>query len=134
MNIDSARQRVEHLRAELERANQAYYVGREPIMTDAEWDALFDELAQLETRYPELLTPDSPTQRVGSLAPVSTEFQPVKHSVPMLSLGKANAESEVRDWEGRVHKILGVDAEAKIVYTCEPKFDGLSVELVYEKG
>ena len=132
MSIDSARERVEHLRAELERANQAYYVGHKPMMTDAEWDALFDELARLETDYPELLTPDSPTQRVGSLAPVSTEFHPVKHSVPMLSLGKANADSEVREWEGRVRKLLGTADE--ITYTTEPKFDGLSVELVYENG
>src|SRR5687768_1214251 len=107
--LERVQQRVDELRAELERANEAYYVGQAPVMTDAEWDALFDELSQLEAEYPDLVTPDSPTQRVGSMQAVATDFKPVKHGVPMLSLGKANAEQEVRDWEARVRKNLGVD-------------------------
>ncbi len=81
---------VQQLREELERANQAYYVGQNPIMTDAEWDAQFDELRRLETDFPKLLTADSPTQRVGTKQPVSADFQPVKHSQQMLSLSKAH--------------------------------------------
>jgi DNA ligase (NAD+) len=131
-DIDSARARVEEIRSEIERANRAYYLEGEPIMPDSQWDALFDELARLEEAYPALVTPDSPTQRVGPRQPVAPEFRPVKHSIPMLSLGKADTESEVREWDARVRKNLGAGAD--LLYACEPKYDGLSVELVYRGG
>jgi DNA ligase (NAD+) len=134
MDIDSARKKVETLRAELERANVAYYVEKEPVMSDAEWDALFDELAKIEAEFPALVTPDSPTQRVGAKTAVASEFAPVKHATPMLSLGKANAEEEVREWDARVRKLLGLAESASVRYACEPKYDGLSIELVYRDG
>ncbi|HVY60526.1 MAG TPA: hypothetical protein VHF22_02685, partial [Planctomycetota bacterium] len=134
MDIDSARARVEHLRKELERANLAYYVEKEPVMSDAEWDALFDELSQLEAEFPPLVTPDSPTQRVGAKTAVGSDFKPVKHSTPMLSLGKANAEEEVREWDARVRKLLVLADDATVRYACEPKYDGLSIEIVYRDG
>ena len=134
MDIDSARARVEHLRKELERGNHAYYVAKEPVMSDAEWDALFDELAKIEAEFPPLVTPDSPTQRVGAKTAVGSDFRPVKHATPMLSLGKANAEEEVRDWDARVRKLLGLAEGAPVRYACEPKYDGLSIELVYRDG
>jgi DNA ligase (NAD+) len=130
---EEARERAEFLKKEIERANTAYYVLDRPIMSDADYDALMDELAALEAEFPDLLTPDSPTQRVGA-APATTEFRPVKHSLPMLSLGKAQEESEVREWEARVRRLLGLEEGAVVRYVCEPKFDGLSVELVYREG
>lgn len=128
---DLARARAEFLRAEIERANTAYYVLDRPIMSDAEYDALLDELMAIEAKFPDLVTPDSPTQRVGARA-ISTDFRPVPHAVPMLSLGKANEEAEVREWDARVKRLLGLPETAEIRYACEPKFDGLSVELVYK--
>jgi DNA ligase (NAD+) len=133
MGTDNLRDRAEWLRAEIERANEAYYLQAEPVMTDEEWDALFDELATLEKEHPDLVTPDSPTQRVGPRK-VTTEFRPVKHSIPMLSLDKANAEAEVKEWEARLRRHLGLAGDARIAYFCEPKYDGLSVELVYRNG
>jgi DNA ligase (NAD+) len=133
MDTDSVRERAERLRGEIERANQAYYLEGEPIMTDEEWDSLFDELVKLEKEHPEIVTPDSPTQRVGPRK-ITTEFRPVEHSIPMLSLDKANAEEEVREWEARLRRQLGLDAGATIAYFCEPKYDGLSIELVYRGG
>jgi DNA ligase (NAD+) len=133
LSIDEAREKLRWLRAEVDRANEAYYIRDQPIMSDAEYDALFDELVALEARFPELVTPDSPTQRVG--APLGeTEFRPVKHAIPMLSLSKANELGEVREWDARVRKILGLDETAVVRYLCEPKYDGLSIELVYRDG
>lgn len=132
--LDVARERVGWLKGELERANQAYYVSQTPVMTDAEWDELFDELSRLEAAHPELVTEDSPTQRVGALAPIGTDFAPVKHSTQMLSLAKANTLEEIRDWDTRVRKILGLNEADPIAYSCEPKYDGLSIEIVYRQG
>jgi len=126
--------RAAFLRAELDRASEAYYGSATPVMSDAEWDALFDELTALESAHPSLVTPESPTQRVGAKAPASTDFAPVKHAQPMLSLGKANTEAEVREWDARIRSRLGLPPEARIALSCEPKYDGLSIELVYEEG
>jgi DNA ligase (NAD+) len=133
LTFEEARERIDRLRRDIERANYAYYVLDAPVMSDAEYDALFDELTRLEEQFPELRTPDSPTQRVGA-AQVSTDFRPVKHAVPMLSLGKANEESEVREWDARIRRMLGLDEKAKIALHLEPKFDGLSIELCYRDG
>jgi DNA ligase (NAD+) len=134
VDIEEARRRIAQLHEEIERANQAYYVGHTPIMTDEDWDARFGELQQLEAAFPELITPNSPTQRVGSAEPISTDFRPVKHSLPMLSLAKANAESEVREWSQRVRRTLGMTSDEPMRFACEPKYDGLSVELIYRHG
>jgi DNA ligase (NAD+) len=121
--------RAKTLRNELHRHNHLYYVLDQPEVSDAEYDRLFDELASLEKQFPELVTPDSPTQRVG--APPLEEFQTVRHSLPMLSLGKATSEPEFLDFHRRVVELSGAE---KISYVVEPKFDGLAVEVVYTKG
>jgi len=124
-------ERIEELREGINYHNYRYYVLDSPEISDAEYDRLFDELAELEKRYPELITPDSPTQRVGA-APLE-EFKTVRHSHPMLSLNKATSEAEFLDFHRRV---LGLSelSEKEIRYTVEPKFDGLAVELVFERG
>ncbi len=120
---------IEHLRQEIEHHNHLYYVLDRPEVPDAEYDALFQRLTQLESEYPELVTPDSPTQRVGS-APADG-FTTIQHSVPMLSLGNAFNEDGLRDFDRRVRAILDTD---EVTYVAEPKLDGLSVELVYRDG
>jgi len=121
--------RAEKLRREIERHNYQYYVLDRPLISDAEFDALFRELEQLEARYPALVTPDSPTQRVGA-APAEA-FAEVRHRVPMLSLNNAFDEDEVRAFDRRVRE--GLERE-EVEYAAEPKFDGLAVSLVYERG
>ena len=127
-------ERAAELRRELERHNRLYYVLDEPEITDAEYDALLDELRGLETAHPELRTPDSPTQRVGG-RPLE-KFEPVEHLQPMLSLANARSEDELRAWADRVRALAersGFDP-AGIDYVAEPKIDGLAISLVYEDG
>src|SRR5688572_6222977 len=133
MDIETARSRIEELRKKIELANYSYYVENEPKISDAEWDSFFDELKALEEEYPSLVTPDSPTHRVADQA-ISTDFRPVKHSVPMLSLDKANTEEEVKSWDGRIRRVLGMSPDEEIKFACEPKYDGLSIELIYRGG
>ncbi|MDP1605299.1 MAG: NAD-dependent DNA ligase LigA, partial [Rhodocyclaceae bacterium] len=117
------------LRAEIERHNHAYYVLDAPTIPDAEYDRLFRELQEIEAAHPALLTPDSPTQRVGG-APLS-EFRQVAHGVPMLSLNNAFSAEDAAAFDRRCREGLGVDG---VEYACEPKFDGLAVSLRYENG
>jgi DNA ligase (NAD+) len=124
-------QRVKELREQINHHNYLYYVLDSPEIPDAEYDRLFDELSELEEKYPQLVTVDSPTQRVGA-TPLE-EFKTVRHSLPMLSLNKATSEAEFLDFHRRVLELSGAD-EKQIRYTVEPKFDGLAVELVYENG
>ena len=123
-------ERIKKLREEINYHNYRYYVLDSPVISDEEYDALMHELKELEERYPETITPDSPTQRIG--APPSEKFRTVPHHVPMLSLDDAFTPEEIREFDTRVKKFLGIDHE--IEYTLEPKMDGLAVELVYEKG
>ncbi|HXE37388.1 MAG TPA: NAD-dependent DNA ligase LigA, partial [Azonexus sp.] len=118
------------MRAEIERHNHAYYVLDAPSIPDAEYDKLFRELQGLEQQFPELLTADSPTQRVGA-APLK-EFPPRRHGVPMLSLNNAFAPAEVEAFDQRVRD--GLETIAAIDYAVEPKFDGLAISLTYENG
>ena len=130
MNVPrDAAARAETLRREIERHNYQYHALDRPLITDAEYDGLFRELQDLETRYPELLTPDSPTRRVG--APPGEAFAGVTHRAPMLSLNNAFGDDEVEAFDRRVREALGKDA---VEYAVEPKFDGLAVSLVYERG
>ncbi len=123
------RKELERLRREIARYNVSYHVLDRPEISDAEYDSLFLRLLELERLHPEWVTPDSPTQRVG--ATPAAEFAAVEHRVPMLSLANAYSEEELRDYDRRMCALLG---EHSIVYVSEPKLDGLSVELVYEKG
>jgi DNA ligase (NAD+) len=126
--------RAEFLRAELERHNRLYYVLDEPEIGDDAYDALLDELREIEAANPELRTPDSPTQRVGA-APLD-RFERVEHAEQMLSLANARNEEELRAWEARIRnhlKRLDITA-SEFSYTTEPKIDGLAVTLTYEDG
>ena len=122
--------RAAWLRAELARHNRAYYVLDAPTIPDAEYDQLFRELQGLETAHPELLTADSPTQRVG--APPLKAFAPHTHRVPMLSLNNAFSPEEVEAFDKRVRDAL--ETTAAVDYAVEPKFDGLAISLTYENG
>lgn len=130
MTKEEARRRIEELRELIRYHNYRYYVLDSPEISDAEYDRLFRELQELEEKFPEFVTPDSPTQRVG--AQPAEEFGTVPHTIPMLSLDNAMDEEEVREFDERVKRFLGTDED--IEYVAEPKLDGLGVELVYERG
>ena len=121
--------RAEELRAELRDASHRYYVLDAPTLSDAEYDRLFRELEQLEADHPDLITPDSPTRRVGA-AP-SEKFAKVTHRRQMMSLANAMTEEEFLEFDARVHRLLGDDP---VRYVVEPKLDGLAVTLRYENG
>ena len=123
-------QRAAILRAEIERHNEAYYRHDAPTIPDAEYDKLFRELQALEVLHPTLLTPDSPTQRVGA-APLKA-FPSRRHGVPMLSLNNAFEPAEVEAFDQRVRE--GLESIAAVDYAVEPKFDGLAISLTYEHG
>ncbi|MDH4151909.1 MAG: NAD-dependent DNA ligase LigA, partial [Betaproteobacteria bacterium] len=129
MTRNALAERVSRLREEIERHNHAYYVLDDPLISDAEFDLLFRELQQIESEHPELVTADSPTQRVGGM-PLA-EFQSAPHRQPMLSLNNAFDAAEVEAFDRRVREALGVGA---VEYAVEPKFDGLAISLVYENG
>ena len=131
-DIHAAAERARALRDELQAHNIAYYVNDEPTVSDAEYDLLMRELQALEAKFPELISPDSPTQRVGA-APVSA-FGSVTHRRPMLSLGNAFSADDLREFDKRAKRTVGMDLEAPVEYICELKLDGLSVSLTYEKG
>ncbi len=124
------RNRIEDLREQIRYHNRLYYVEDAPEISDAEYDALYSELESLEAEHPELVTPDSPTQRVGG-EPLEG-FEEVRHAIPMLSLANARKTEELREWDARVRRLLGPDEEAR--YVTELKIDGLAVSLRYEKG
>ena len=121
--------RIRALREQIDYHNYRYYVLDDPEIPDSEYDRLMRELQDLEAAHPELITPDSPTQRVG--AQPLKEFQEVRHKVPMLSLGNAFSDAEMAEFDERVRKLLGVDA---VEYSAEPKLDGLAISLRYEQG
>ena len=129
MSDEPISHRVAHLRAEIERHNYQYHVLDDPLVSDAEYDAMFRELQTLEARHPSLATPSSPTQRVGASPLLS--FDQVVHHTPMLSLNNAFNEDEVRAFDNRIRETLGV---AEVEYSVEPKFDGLAVSLTYRDG
>ena len=128
------RVRAVDLKAALERHNHAYYVLDTPSIPDAEYDKLFQELQALEQQHPELVTPDSPTQRVGG-APLP-QFEQVQHSIPMLSLGNGFEDDDILAFDKRVKDGLSADAlpVAQVAYATELKFDGLAISLRYEDG
>jgi len=123
-------QELSDLREQIARHDFLYHSLDAPVIPDVEYDRLFARLEEIEAQHPQLIVPDSPTQRVGS-APLSG-FVQVTHAVPMMSLAKAFEESELEDFEARIRKRL--DTHAEIVYSCEPKIDGVAVSLLYEEG
>ena len=126
----SPTQRAAALREQINTHNYLYYVLDAPQISDAQYDKLLRELQELEAQHPELITPDSPTQRVGA-APLKT-FGAVRHVQRMTSMDNAFDAPEVLEWDARVRK--GLDGAAEVSYTAEPKFDGTSVSLRYEHG
>ena len=130
MNKEQAQKRIDKLRQQILFHNYRYYALDDPVVSDAEYDRLMRELETLENDFPDLISPDSPTQRVG--APPLERFEEVRHSLPMLSLGNAFEEEEVREFDARVKRFLRTEQE--IEYCAELKMDGVAVELVYPGG
>ncbi len=129
MNLEQASKRADTLRQTINQHNYQYYVLDDPNVPDSEYDRLLRELIDIETKFPKLIIPNSPTQRVG--AKPLTEFDEVKHVVPMLSLANAFDEEEMCAFDKRIKDKLGVD---RVVYSGETKLDGLAVSILYENG
>ena len=129
MSAGALDKKTEALREKIRHHEYRYYVLDDPQITDAEFDKLMNELKKLEAEHPELITPDSPTQRVGGKP--REGFVKVRHSSPMLSLDNAYTEEELRDWERRVHELSG---RSDVEYMCELKLDGMSLALHYSGG
>jgi DNA ligase (NAD+) len=130
MNKEQAKKKIEKLRQEINFHNYRYYALDDPVVSDAEYDRLMRDLENLEKDFPDLTTPDSPTQRVG--APPLEKFEEVRHSLPMLSLANAFEDEEVREFDARVKRFL--KTEQDVEYCVELKMDGVAVELAYEEG
>ncbi len=130
MTSTSVRKQLQSLRREIEHHNYRYHVLDDPEISDADFDALFDRLLALEAEHPELVTPDSPSQRVGSTP--SDAFAPVEHAEPMLSLDKCTTREELINWEARCRARLEV--ESPMTYACEPKMDGVAISITYQDG
>ena len=126
------RSRIEGLREQVRYHNRRYHIEDAPEISDAEYDALYAELESMEAEHPELVTPDSPTQRVGG-EPLEG-FEEVRHTVPMLSLANARKTEDLREWDARVRRLLGPEEEEQLRYVTELKIDGLAVSLRYENG
>ncbi|MCL6088530.1 MAG: NAD-dependent DNA ligase LigA [Actinobacteria bacterium] len=131
INKNNASRIAEELRDEINKNNYYYYINNNPLISDAEYDNLLRNLFDIETRFPEVITPDSPTQRIG--APVEGGFPTVVHSEKMLSLQDAFDYSELKDFLNRVYRDLNV-SEDEVEFVCELKIDGLAVSLLYENG
>ncbi len=127
-------QRAAELRATLNEAARLYYNEGAPPMTDAEYDALFRELQALERDHPDVVTPDSPTRRVGATLPKGTRFEEHRHLLPMLSIESLTSADEVREFDARVRKQLDLGGDAPLPWAVEPKLDGVSANLLYENG
>ncbi len=129
--MTQAEAKIRHakLAEEIRRHDHAYYVEAKPVISDRDYDRLYHELIELEKQFPELASPDSPSQRVGG-APLS-EFKPVRHAVPMMSLDNTYSQEEIRAFVNRVQKLL---PNEKLEWVVEPKVDGVAVSLRYENG
>src|SRR5262249_31275655 len=125
----TAEKRIADLRKQIDHHNRLYYIDAKPEISDREFDKLLDELKQLEAEHPELLTPDSPTQRVGG-APIEG-FVTVRHRQPMLSIDNTYNADELREFDRRVKKLLGGEP---VTYVVELKIDGVAISLTYEDG
>jgi DNA ligase (NAD+) len=128
MNRDQARQKIIELSDEIRRHNYNYYALSRPLISDFQFDSLLEELIRLEKEFPDLITPDSPTQHVGGS--VAKEFKQIIHKYPMLSLGNTYSEQDIRDFDERIRKLI----PGEIEYVCELKFDGVAIGLTYRAG
>lgn len=128
MTEQQAKKRIEELSREIEEHNYRYYVLSKPVISDFEFDKMLEELISLERRFPQFLSPESPSQRVGGQ--VTKEFESVVHTYPMMSLGNTYSEAEVTEFDERIRKAIGNDFE----YVCELKFDGVAIGLTYSGG
>jgi DNA ligase (NAD+) len=128
----AAKIEIQTLRQQINDANYRYYVLDKPNISDAEYDRLKKRLIELEAEYPQLVTPDSPTQRVG--APLDGHFPKAPHSIPMLSLQDLRSEAELKKWEDQIRERLHLKQDAIIDFVGEPKLDGLSMSLIYQNG
>jgi DNA ligase (NAD+) len=129
---EDARERWQKLADEIRRHDILYHQQDRPVISDAQYDKLRRELEELEKQFPELQTPDSPTRKVG--APPLSKFAKVRHNVPMLSLNNAFSEEDVREWDARNKRFLGLPDDVEILYICEQKIDGLSFSARYKNG
>jgi len=132
MDEKAAADRIEDLRQQINYHNYRYYVLDQPVVSDAEYDRLMKELSSLEEAHPELVTPNSPTQRVGA-AP-ATAFESYTHRLPMLSLSNVDSGDDLLAFDKRIKRLLGMDEDADIEYVAELKIDGLAVSLTYQNG
>lgn len=128
MTEQQAKKRIEELSREIEEHNYRYYVQSKPVISDYEFDKLLEELIRLEKEFPQFLSPESPSQRVGGQ--ITKEFETVVHNYPMMSLGNTYSEAEVLEFDERIRKVIGNDFE----YVCELKFDGVAIGLTYSGG
>src|SRR5438093_3889982 len=129
MTRADAAQRMTELREQIHHHDYLYYAESRPEVSDAEYDALMRELRELEAAFPELVSPESPTQRVAGIP--TDVFKPVEHRVAMLSLDNATSPEDLREFEARISRVLPGE---RFAYVCEPKIDGLGVALVYQHG
>src|SRR6266853_929243 len=129
MTPADALQRISELREQIHHHDYLYYAQARPEISDAEYDALMRELREVEAAFPDLVTPDSPTQRVAG-QPVDA-FRPVEHRAAMLSLDNATSPDDLREFEARLHRAL---PGTRLTHVCEPKIDGLGIALLYERG
>lgn len=128
MTREEAKARIEQLSKDIDRHNHNYYVLSNPAVSDYEFDMLLEELVRLEKEFPEFLSPDSPSQRVGGT--VTKEFKTVKHKYPMLSLSNSYSREEIQEFENRIRKLI----EKEVEYVCELKYDGVAIGLTYKNG
>lgn len=131
-NLDEIKQKIENMRADILKYNQYYYTNNESLISDVEYDNLIKELKDLEDKYPQYKTMESPTEKVGATNLRETKFQKVTHKKPMLSLSNTYNEEEIGDFIERIRKLIPEDKELK--YALELKLDGLSISIQYEKG
>ncbi len=129
---EAAQSEIFTLKTEIERANREYYIQDAPTLSDDVYDGLMRRLIELETTFPELITSDSPTQKVG--APLAADFAKIAHREPMLSLKDVRGDDELLDWEKSLRRHVALKEDVVIEYVCEPKIDGLSAAIVYENG
>src|SRR4029077_19704471 len=128
MDKKEVEKEIEKLSKEIEEHNYKYYALSKPSISDYDFDMLLEKLIKLEKEFPDLVKPDSPSQRVGGA--ITKEFKQVKHKYPMISLANTYSEEELKDFDERVKKVVGEHVE----YVCELKYDGVSISLIYKNG